>query len=314
MRGVIWACALALAGCAWVPGRRAVAPAVTPLALSAGARVMVFAPHPDDETIAVGGLLHGLVRHGVPTRVVFVTNGDGYQWTLQKALAIPHPTDDDYLALGQRRQREALAATRRLGLPRSDVLFLGFPDNGLAALWHAHWSNRTPYTSPFTKEDRPPYPYSVNRHVEYAGQDLLSVISQVLHEFRPTVVIMPHPHDLHADHVHTGYFVTEAVTRLREHRDLPTAPTLLTYLVHYAGWPATEGPRGDLLIPLGAVADTQWTGLELGPADREAKRLALSEYRTQLGTMDGFLRSFLCRNELLATVDGRLLARIAAVH
>ena len=39
-----------------------------------------------------------------------------------------------------------------------------------------------------------------------------------------------------------------------------------------------------------------------------------NEYRTQLEVMSGFLRSFVTRNELFSTVDGRVLERIASIH
>src|SRR5437867_5078114 len=200
-------------------------PSVSRFALSAHPRVMVFAPHPDDETIAVGGLLHHLVRQHVPVKVVFVTSGDGYRRALEEGLDVHQPTDADYLALGERREQEARAATRRLGLRRRDVSFLGFPDNGLEALWRAHWSRTRPYTSPFTKEDSPPYPDTVNPDVDYDGQDLLSVLSRLLQDWKPSVVIIPHPYDHHPDHVHTGYFVIEAVTSLRERGVLVPSPT-----------------------------------------------------------------------------------------
>ena len=128
------------------------------------------------------------------------------------------------------------------------------------------------------------------------------------------VSIIPHPYDHHPDHVHTGYFVIEAVTSLRERGVLVPSPTVLTYLVHFPNWPATRGPRWDRAYPLAEVGDTQWTGLDLAPADLAAKRAALAEYKTQLGAMSGFLHGFLCQNELFGTVDGELLARIASVH
>src|SRR5512143_3590489 len=40
-------------------------------------RLMVFAPHPDDETLGAGGLIQRVLATGGKVRVVFVTNGDG---------------------------------------------------------------------------------------------------------------------------------------------------------------------------------------------------------------------------------------------
>jgi hypothetical protein len=48
-------------------------------------RLMLVAPHPDDETLAAGGLIQRVLAHRGQVRVVFVTNGDGYvdgvRWT-----------------------------------------------------------------------------------------------------------------------------------------------------------------------------------------------------------------------------------------
>ena len=286
------------------------ASSVAPLALPAQARVVVFAPHPDDETVGVGGLLFRLAHGHTPLRVVFVTNGDGYRRALEQDFAVERPTDADYVALGELRQREALAALAHLGVARRDVRFLGFPDGGLAELWRAHWLRTHPYTSPYTKESSPPDAEGVG----YDGQDLTSIVSGILRDFGPTVVVMPHPYDTHLDHAHTSYFVTEALSELEASGVLAPAPTVLTYLVHYPRWPALRGPSFDRELPLGDLPDTRWSESELAPAALAAKRAALEEYRSQLGVMNGFLRHFLCRNELFATIDPSVLVRIAAVH
>jgi LmbE family N-acetylglucosaminyl deacetylase len=282
--------------------------------LAPGARVMVFAPHPDDETVGVGGLLHRLVREGVPARVVFMTNGDAYVHAVEVEIDHAHPTVADYLALGALRQKEALRATSRLGIAKRDVSFLGFPDGGLAELWRAHWSRAHPYTSPYTQEDSPPYPHAIDPDVDYDGQDLLSVVEGVLREFQPTLVVMPHPQDRHPDHVHTGYFVTEAVTDLQAAGTLPRGVELLTYVVHFPSWPAIQPPIRDRQLPVDDIAETHWAELELAPEDLAAKRAALTCYRTQLEVMNGFLRRFLCRNELFGDLSRATLARIASVH
>src|SRR5437868_2000147 len=81
--------------------------------------------------IGEGGLVYRLVHRGTPVQVVFLTNGDGFPRALQQDLDVAKPTDSDFVALGRLRQREALAATRELGLAKRSVRFLGFPDGGL---------------------------------------------------------------------------------------------------------------------------------------------------------------------------------------
>jgi len=298
------------AGASPAPLGSAAAARPAALALPAHPRVVVFAPHPDDETVGLGGLLFRLAQAHAPLRVVFVTNGDGYRRALEQDFDVERPTDTDYVALGELRQREALAALAHLGVARRDVRFLGFPDGGLAELWRAHWLRTHPYTSPYTKESSPPD----GEGVGYDGQDLTSVVSGILRAFGPTVVVMPHPYDTHLDHAHTSYFVTEALSELEASGVLAPAPTVLTYLVHYPRWPALRGPSFDRELPLGELPDTRWSESELAPAELAAKRAALEEYRSQLGVMRGFLHHFLCHNELFATVDPSVLTRIASVH
>jgi LmbE family N-acetylglucosaminyl deacetylase len=275
---------------------------------------MVFSPHPDDETVGVGGLIHALRRDGVPVQVVFLTNGDGYPHAVEAEFDRTDPTRADYLALGALRQREAQRALGRLGVGKRDALFLGFPDGGLAQLWQEHWSRAHPYTSPYTKEDSPPYPHAVSRDVEYDGQDLLSVMMRVLRDFQPTLVVMPHPSDTHADHVHAGYFVTEAVSELQAAGKISRQLALLSYVVHFPSWPATRPPAFDRQLPITEVPETHWAEFTLAPEDIAAKHAALARYDSQLGVMHGFLRRFLCRNELFGNVSEAMLAHIASVH
>ncbi len=41
-----------------------------------GEKVLVFAPHPDDETIGCGGIIASHYRHGDPVKVIILSNGD----------------------------------------------------------------------------------------------------------------------------------------------------------------------------------------------------------------------------------------------
>ena len=84
--------------------------------------LLVIAPHPDDETIGAHALIARLRRRGVAVRVLVVTDGHA-----------SHPGSRRWprARLVRERQRETLAAVRRLGVGAGGVSFLGLPDGGL---------------------------------------------------------------------------------------------------------------------------------------------------------------------------------------
>jgi len=81
--------------------------------------VIYLAPHPDDETLAAGGLLAALTETGIPVTVVAITDGD----------AAYDPAGDSELA--DLRRLEQTAALALLGVPSHHILRLGFPDRGV---------------------------------------------------------------------------------------------------------------------------------------------------------------------------------------
>jgi LmbE family N-acetylglucosaminyl deacetylase len=85
-----------------------------------GKRVLVLAPHPDDETIGCGGTLALHAAAGDPVRVVILTNGAKGDMSGRFAR-------EDYIAL---RRQETLAACACLGI--ADVMFLDHEDRELA--------------------------------------------------------------------------------------------------------------------------------------------------------------------------------------
>jgi LmbE family N-acetylglucosaminyl deacetylase len=290
----------------------AAVPTTRALVLPPEARVLVFAPHPDDEVLGAGGLVARVTAARRPVRIVFFTNGDGYREAIVGSDAQRTPRERDYLALGRERQREALAAARRLGVPPAAVRFLGYPDDGLAPLWEAHWT--TPYTSPHTRQAAARYPHLLLPGAAYDGAELRWLVERVLVRFEPNVVVFPHPADTHPDHRHAGYFVLDAVSALQARRRLAPGTMLLAYVVHHPSWPLRRGPAHERCVPDPRIGETTWTALELSPGELEAKREALDAHRTQVGVMGGFLREFLCANELFGILDHELVGRIAAVH
>jgi LmbE family N-acetylglucosaminyl deacetylase len=102
--------------------------------LNSKSRLMMMAPHPDDESLAAGILLQKAVAAGAAVRVVYATDGDDNPWP-QRALERKWRLNaDDRRRWGRLRRREAIAALETLGLRAVDARFLGLPDQGLTRL------------------------------------------------------------------------------------------------------------------------------------------------------------------------------------
>ena len=76
-------------------------------------RVLVFAPHPDDETIGAGAYIFTAARSGALVRIVLATDGNKH-------------------GLKDHRYREFRHATALLGVPAAQLDFWEYPDGQLA--------------------------------------------------------------------------------------------------------------------------------------------------------------------------------------
>ena len=87
-------------------------------------RLVVIAPHPDDETLGCGSLIAAAVRAGVRVAVIALTDGQA-----------SHPRSRRWppAALGQLRRGELRRALARLGAGRAAVHFMGWHDGNVAA-------------------------------------------------------------------------------------------------------------------------------------------------------------------------------------
>ena len=260
---------MALAGCVRSPA---------PLRVPAATHLVVVAPHPDDETLAAGGLIQRVLRTGGTVRVIIVTAGDGYLEAAAAMTGHPQPSADDYRALGAVRAREVREATSRLGV--RDLVLLDGPDEGLSALWSA---SREPYVSPMT--GRGPF----------SGETLLRALRENIDAVAPTLVVAPDPRDHHPDHAAAGRFTMEALS------GLAVQPQLLTYLVHDTVWPPLRPSCDTLPRPRGAeYSGTQWLSFALTGDELATKRAALEAHRSQWPINGGLLERFLRRNEMFS--------------
>jgi LmbE family N-acetylglucosaminyl deacetylase len=103
-------------------------------AFTSRSRLLLFAPHPDDESLACGILLQRSVRAGAVVRVVYVTDGDDNPWPQRVLERKWRLNAADRSRWGRLRRTEALAALRVLGVNASAARFLGLPDQKLTAI------------------------------------------------------------------------------------------------------------------------------------------------------------------------------------
>jgi LmbE family N-acetylglucosaminyl deacetylase len=174
-------------------------------------RLLILAPHPDDESLAAGGLIQRAVNAGAKVRVIFATDGDNNPWPqrfLERKLQISYR---DRARWGRRRRREALAALELLGLPKGSARFLGLPDQGITNL------------------------------LMRAEEGVLFTLWAELKEWEPTLFVMPSATDAHPDH--SALFVLVHLAMMR----LERPPRTLRFVIHA---PRRQSERGKLTLRL----------------------------------------------------------------
>lgn len=167
-----------------------------------GDRVLLLAPHPDDETLAAGGLLQRSLAVGAAVRVVFVTDGENNPWAQRATERRWRIGPAERVRWGLRRRQEALAALACLGVAPRQAGFLGFPDQGLTALLLA------------------------------GGGRAPKAMAEEIAQFRPTLLASPSSRDLHPDHSALAVMVRTMLAGLG---DNATRPSERHYIVHHSG-------------------------------------------------------------------------------
>jgi LmbE family N-acetylglucosaminyl deacetylase len=249
--------------------------ASTSLTFSPRTRALVIAPHPDDAVLGAGGLIRRVAARGGSVEIVEMTSGDAFGSGVAAFWPTVVPNPGVYRSYGALRERETVRAMRELGIGRSRIRLLGFPDDGLCQL-AANSSARTIFTSPYTGREGPPSTERMIPGTRYRGVDLEHELERILLAFRPTVIVVPHPRDEHPDHCATHVLAHRAIDALEaaEGGGL-RRPRVLHYLIHYRVWP------GDA-----------WEALKLTTAERAAKRRAIEAFRTQTTVMADFMHEF----------------------
>lgn len=268
-----------------------------------GDRLLVLAPHPDDEVLGAGGLIQEAVELGIPVRVCFLTMGDNNELAFMFVRKHPVVMPGSVRRLGETRMGEAKEAARRLGLdPERDLVFLGYPDFGTLRIWNDHWRDVTPLRSMLTRATSVPYAEARTPGAAYAGEDVLEDLEGVIREFRPTHVAMPSAADQNVDHRALYLFARVALWDLAaEGEGLGGEAARLAYPVHYPRWPTPRGlhPELEQTPPpfLARSDEISWQVHSLAPWQVTNKLEAVKAHRSQCLYSSGYLTSFVRESE-----------------
>ena len=276
-------------------------------------RILILAPHPDDETIANGGIIQKAVAMGLPIHVAFLTYGDNNETSFMLYRRRPTLKAEAVQGMGLVRHEEAVAATGVLGLRPDQLTFFGYPDFRTLVIWTEHWGDVEPCDSMFTRTNVVPYPNALRPGTPYRGEEILADVKTVLRDLKPTKVFVSHPGDHNPDHQSLYLFTRVALWDLAGEMQ----PALHPFLVHHPEWPTPEGYHPELASqpPDRLAGEGVWLTNPLSQDQIERKHKAVQEHKSQWRLGHKLLESFMRTNELFGDLSPAVLggARAGAV-
>jgi LmbE family N-acetylglucosaminyl deacetylase len=261
-------------------------------------RILILAPHPDDEAIGCAGIIQKAMQAQAKVRVVYFTNGDNNQLAFivyEKRLTF---RKGEFIHMGKVRRKEAISAMKSLGLGEADLTFLGYPDFGTFTIFMAHWQDALPYKGMLTRVTSVPYEENFSFGAAYKGESILDDLKMIIKRYRPNKIFVSHPADKNGDHRALYLFLQIALSDLK--KELPP-PKVYPYLIHCIGWPSPRHYHPELsLSPPKQFTDSQikWCQAVLTAEELDKKYRAILLYKSQTQSSAFYLLSFARKNEL----------------
>ena len=264
-------------------------------------RILIISPHIDDEILSSGGLMQEALAQGAQIKIIYLTNGDNNFFSVMKENRNFKATPNDFLRLGKKRMKEAKEAISVLGVASSNLIFLGYPDGGLKYLFSTNFL--TPYTHKVSKLNYSPYSGTYQKQQLYTGINLFNDLKELISEFQPTIIILPHPRDSNPDHQAAHHFIIRAL------EDNDQRIKLFGYLVHYRNYPPKKGLHlNQFLYPPSKLFTKEgWVSFNLTDKEQNTKLEALYKNQSQFyycptaGKL--FLESLVKKNEIFEELN-----------
>lgn len=267
-------------------------------------RILVIAPHPDDESLAAGGLIKKARDRNATVKVVMMTDGSSAATPQEFSQYLENNDKNSSTGIGELRREEALQAMSKLGVNESSIIFLGYPDTGLKTLFEDNWDSDKPYQSntAFNMFDHSPYNFTYRPNVTYSGANVAGDLKEIITDFKPTIIIAPDGLDEHHDHWATNAFLMYSAAETNY------KGKIYTYLVHKGGvkWPSPPNYQPSLnLTPPKELQNFYgyWIETPITADEEKAKEDAINSYKLPLSLTKGYLKSFIRINELFTTAQ-----------
>lgn len=197
-------------------------------------KILVFAPHADDEVLLCAGILRQTVMEGGEAYVCLVTNGE-YEGE----------------ELAGIRAAETEAALQTLGIPPDHLVLLGYADTGMP--YEKSFLMRLLYdeeniclpscygkTASWAPAGRTEFRMLRDgRHSPYTREGVLQDFTDLIAALQPDEIYVTAACDLHGDHAACAGFVDAALDRLAD-----TGTRVYHFLIHThdeAAWPQRTG-------------------------------------------------------------------------
>jgi LmbE family N-acetylglucosaminyl deacetylase len=249
-------------------------------------RILIVAPHMDDETIGAGGYAIDALRRGAEVYVVFLTAGDRARLATRLMHRKVDPAPADYLSVGRARIEEAADAMAILGVPRERWFVLGYPDHGLRSLLARPTEV---IRSTATGKTAVPYDEALSPGADYTLENLMADLRIVITRCNPTTVIAPVNFDVHPDHSATSDLLDMV---------LDETTTRLGYLVHSNGIKPLLWQRDRAVVPPPETRSYAWASYGVSMDARHVKYEMLQAYRSQRPYSILLRNAFVRSNEL----------------
>ncbi len=216
-----------------------------------GRKILVLAPHEDDEMLMAGGIMKRALEVGEDVRVLLATNGD-YNGK----------------STGEGRIVEAVNALDKIGLSKENILFLGYADTGGLGgaqtyqdsflyklytggdeeVFKSRWNNEYTYGNSQVKQD---YHYEKwGEHAAYTRANFLNDLQTAISEYCPTDIYVPSRYDMHFDHTYLGMFAIEAIQNIQKQKP-DYNPILHESIIHSCAgdnnWPIVNSDAQGIL-------------------------------------------------------------------